>query len=250
MTRIKRWLGRRRLPLGVVALGAAALVPTAITLDPIPSSAASEAASTGASATQLAVFRRPASSADALPAYLRQAAAGWLEPTADLADSRRALVTSAGASIYLVPSEGGVCLIDSRVTLTSCWSAQALAAGAGAASDECSPALGSNTVEIAGVVPDGASDPEVLLNDGAAEPLPVEGNAYAQEYPRSGPLPTQIRWTSPSGGVTVSADVPSGVSSERCETPAEVQAELQSGKRSRSPGPHSGSLGAERSAAG
>jgi hypothetical protein len=85
--------------------------------------------------------------------------------------------------------------------------------GSGAAqSDDCSPTLpNGHTIEIAGIIPDVAINPTLILSDGSWQSLKVEENVYLEQFDRSGPLPRHIEWQSATGSVAVNADVPAAV---------------------------------------
>jgi hypothetical protein len=239
MTRLIRKLGSRKVPVGIATLIAAVAAPTLVILNPLASSQATSG-STASSAPMstvpeqltaaLSVFRRPATSADALPPTL-QGGLDSLQVGATGAFARRAFVTSNGTAVYLVPSENGVCLVDSSLSEDGCFSiAEVLGAGA-AESDDCSSTFpNGNTIEIAGIVPDGAEDPTVVLTDETKRPLKVEGNAYLERFARNAPLPSRIDWNSSSGPVSVSANVPADVATEDCATASELKALEASGK--------------------
>ena len=236
MTHRMARLRRRKVSVGVVALAVAVAVPMLVIFNPLASSDATSsdqtAAPAGASeqlAAALGVLRQPATDANALPANL-QTELGTL-PGANGSLARRAFVDAQGTSVYLIPSTSGVCLLDSTRTQSTCFSTAEVLSGDATASADCSPFLpNGNTIEIAGVVPDGASDPVTILSNGTRVPLDVEGNAYLQQFSRSGPLPSQIQWDSPSGIVTSSAHVPTDVATEKCATQKEVEALVNSGK--------------------
>ncbi len=234
-------LRRRRISLGVVVLAVAAAVPTLVALNPLASSGAVSGRAPTAPSGQaafaqqltraLAVLRRSATSNDVLPARLSHALEA-LHVSFDPALARRALVTHTGTDVYLVPSATGVCLVDGNLSEASCFSTSAVLSSGATASVDCSPTLpNGNTIEIAGVIPDGASNPVVVLADGTKRPLAVEGNAYLEQFRRSDPLPSQIEWEAATGPVAVSARVPTDVATEHCVASAgELRALEASGK--------------------
>lgn len=190
----------------------------------------------------LSVFQRPRGSQDALPPGLSAdipsasaesnavaVAPAYVGVNPSL--SRLAFTTAAGDGVYVIPSNGGACVVDSHATISFCTPTTEILAGQDAASDDCSPSLPSNDIEVAGLLPDSAYDPEVVLSNGQTQPLAVQGNAYLEEFARSGPLPRQITWQSSTGVQTmVDANVPSYAGTETCVTPADIPGLIASGK--------------------
>jgi hypothetical protein len=235
---------RRKVPLGVVVVAAAIAVPLLITLNPLAGSGAANVTATSRASTAsteqlqaaLSILRRPRTARDELPATLQNALAA-LHAGADPGQARRAFVMADGVAVYLVPSERGICLIDSNLSENGCFAATDVLGSGATQSDVCSPTLpDGNTIEIAGIVPDGAIDPTVILSDGRRQALEVRQNAYLMQFDRKGPLPRQIEWTAATGPTTVSADVPADVASEQCATRSELRALEASGKIPTAPG--------------
>jgi hypothetical protein len=174
-------------------------------------------------ATNLAALQRPATAADALPPILGNELDS-VGSGVEIENARSTYVTSSGDRVYLVPSDTGVCLADSKLRESGCFTAAEVMSTGATMSDDCSPYLpDGQTIEIAGVLPDSAKNAEVVLSDGKRLPLTVEGNTYIRQFARSGALPELISWESASGPVTVSAHVPVDTKSETCATRSEVK---------------------------
>ncbi len=240
MSRLRSWLRNHNVSLALFVLGVALaggvltfakpLATSEATRASVRASSAVSAGSVGRASALLEVLRRSATGHDALPPQL-QSALSRLGVEVDITGARRALVTPQGNAVYLVPSNSGVCLIDSNNSESGCFSTEAVRDGRATQSDDCSPSLpDANTIEIAGVLPDGAADPTIIRADGTRQALKVDGNAYLAQFGSYAPLPTRIEWTSLGHAVTASAPVPSDVVSEDCVTPAEVKALEASGK--------------------
>lgn len=124
------------MSLGIAAVAVAATALALVALDPLSGSRA--ASGTQAEAPTLdgtvGVFKTARTGSDTLPSALEKAVLADTGGEADLADSRRAFVSSQGIGVYLVPSGGRVCLLASDLSLTPCYSVQAIAHGAPAAS--------------------------------------------------------------------------------------------------------------------
>jgi hypothetical protein len=171
----------------------------------------------------LAALQRPANAADALPPILGNELDS-VSSGVEIENAREAYVTVSGDRVYLVPSATGVCLADSDLRESGCFTAAEVVSTGATMSDECSPYLpDGQTIEIAGVLPDSAKSAAVVLSDGTRLPLTVEGNTYIRQFARNGPLPELISWESASGPVTVSAHVPADAKSESCATRSEVK---------------------------
>jgi hypothetical protein len=136
MTWLKNILRGHKVPLGVAILATAAAVPTVVALNPLASSQAAggETSSVPTLVGTLGLFKATRTSEDVLPGNL-EAAASSLAANVNVANSRKALVTQQGASVYLVPTATGVCLLTSNLSVASCYSLEDVAHGAAAASD-------------------------------------------------------------------------------------------------------------------
>ncbi len=261
MLRLVSKLQARRIPTLVVAAGAAVAVPILIALNPLGSSLASKSAAPELSvvnpllgrmagkkpnraheaavsalslqqaAPHLAVFRRASTPADVLPGKLL-ATLGSFDIVADGSLARRALVTASGTSVYLVPGETGICLVSSTQTEGGCSSPGAADSSGANWGVSCSPFLPNNeTVEIAGIVPDEASNPTLVMSDGTTRTLHVEGNAYLEQFPRHGALPIKLKWTTPGGVVESDTALPPEAATESCAAGmAEIHALEAAGK--------------------
>jgi hypothetical protein len=169
--------------------------------------------------TNLAVLRRPATPTDTLPAHLVKAleAVPGGSPEPDLA--RRAAVTSYGQSIYVVPTETGrACLVDSDLSEVVCAGLSEISEGRAAAGNACLPGA-TTEVEIAGLLPDDAGNPALLMTDGNEVTLPVHGNTYVARFARGSPLPSRITWTDSSGAQSAPTALPLDASSVKCAQP-------------------------------
>jgi len=249
MSALMRSLRERPVPLSLAALAVGAL-SLVLVGHPLASTQAPNRARTASPPTTmlrqgLAVLRAPSSSIDMPPAGVL-AALGAIDLSANTRLARRAMITAWGAAVYLVPTADGVCLIDDTLTETGCFTTAAVLGADATESDDCSPGLpNDNTIEIAGVMPDSAVNPVVVLTDGSRRPLSVKHNTYVARFARNGPLPETIE-SGPAGGRTsTSAGVPSGVAHEACVVSAGELRKLEaSGKIPRALGhPPAGPLG-------
>jgi hypothetical protein len=168
----------------------------------------------------LAIFERQATASDSLPSAIAQEIpALFPQTTTEPGMARRALVTSYGAAVYLVPSSEGACLLILSGTDNLCASDSQIASGDATSGDACSPGLPSGDVEVAGIVPNFATSPDLVLSNGSDLPLAIQGNAYVVDLPRSGPLPVEVRWSREGATVVRSSNLPSDASTIHCVTP-------------------------------
>jgi hypothetical protein len=150
---------------------------------------------------ELAVLRRAATQADALPAALKAMIAAGSGPDlgANPALARLALTTRLGEKLYVVPAQGWVCL--------------ASAGGAGG----CTPtdqigegySVGLQPIpsgyRVQGIVPDGAGRVEVRGADAVATAQP-SGNVWEADVTFE---PKTVAWTGGEGEKVVPVFVPS-----------------------------------------
>jgi len=181
----------------------------------------------------LAIFRRARSADDRLPRQLRRTIlSGLLDAHAginvDLA--RLALTSPEGAGLYLIPSRDGVCLADTHLSQHFCATTTQALSGDANAADICSPFLPSDQVEIAGILPDDASNVTLTMTDRTRRALPVHGNAYLARFTRSAALPMTIGWEEAGRHQQTSTSVPPDAGATRCVSPSEVKALVAAGK--------------------
>lgn len=166
-------------------------------------------------ASQLSVFSRPQTSADALPAAFRgelqQAYAGE-QPA--VGDARR-VKASDGQTTYLVPTKGGACVINTNESLCS----PAATLPGAATVDLCSPTLPQGQLEIEWLLPDGATHVALSNANGTATRFAPSYNVYIARLPLSGPQPQTIEWDAEGQHHSASAGVPSDAQSQTCAHP-------------------------------
>jgi hypothetical protein len=169
-------------------------------------------------AAQLSVFKRAHTTADALPAAfaaaLRQSFAG---ERPDVADARR-VRASDGQAAYLVPSSGGVCVINANEAF--CTPAASLP-GAQVA-DLCSPTLPKGQLEIEWLLPDGTSNVAVGMANGTTTRFAPGLNVYIARFPIKGPVPRTVEWNAGQHHHSSSTPVPSDVHSQKCAHPSDL----------------------------
>jgi len=109
-------------------------------------------------------------------------------------------------------------MLNMTGTENVCATAEEIANGEGTEAVLCAPtSLPASEIEIGGILPNGVQDTAVALSNGTSVPLAVTGNVFVADFPRNGPLPVAIEWQSADGKQhTASAQLPSGVATERC----------------------------------
>jgi hypothetical protein len=162
------------------------------------------------------VFRRARSSQrDALPS---------LDPAARVTEgenvrlSRRAAATPSGDSYYLVPGRNSICLFGENGS-GGCTGIERAMRGDLIVS-LCAPRLAEDQLRVIGMFPDGVASVTFELADGTAVEVPVQQNALAADFARTGPkLPLSARWTAPAGDEALSLPIPPDAGEVACGPP-------------------------------
>lgn len=168
-------------------------------------------------AAQLSVFRHAPSSGDALPAGFRavlQQGYGYAGP--NIADARH-VKASSGQTAYLVPANGGMCVVNTNEALCA---PDASLPGADSV-DLCSPTLPKGEIEMEWLVPDGATNVSVRMTDHSSSSFANGFNVYIARFPTR-KVPNAIEWDSGGQHHSVGAGLPSDASSESCLHPSDL----------------------------
>jgi peroxiredoxin len=133
------------------------------------------------------------------------------------ANSRRALLTTRGESLYIVPAHQSICVASSDNVVHGCqpfpFTATTLA---DISATICSPNLPSTELEVAGLLPPDASGIKAHYSNGSTQAVPATNGMIAIYARRAGPRPTSITWTSPKGPEHTGTGVPPNASSSNC----------------------------------
>jgi cytochrome c biogenesis protein CcmG/thiol:disulfide interchange protein DsbE len=133
------------------------------------------------------------------------------------ANSRRALVTSRGEALYIVPARQSICFVSSDNVINGCQPfPYTTTTPADITATLCAPNLPSSEIEVAGLMAPNASDIKVHYSDGSTRPLTAVNGMIAIYAPIKGPLPKTIIWTSPDGPEHTGTAVPPNAASTRC----------------------------------
>jgi hypothetical protein len=164
---------------------------------------------------RLGVFAGARSASDAMPSQL----AAVLPEAVEQQQSR--LVEVQGSNeVFVTPSASGVCLSDTSGSQNGCLPLSRVLEGGVAQSTECGRGLPNDeTVEVAGVVPNEATQPTAILSDGTRRALEVHNNVFIADFARKQPLPTEIEVQTPSGPHVFSSTVPANAAQEDCVIP-------------------------------
>jgi hypothetical protein len=218
-------LGRRRVFVALFAsllALAAAGVATAVTGVPWsgPGSPIASPVSTvdPAVASQFSVLTRSGTPADALPAgdaVTLQNAFGYAGP--DTGGARR-VAASNGERAFLVPANGGACVINASAAF--CSAADHLA-GADSVS-LCGPTLASGQMRVEWLMPDGATNVALGMADGTQAAFPSGSNVYIASLPLNGPRPASIQWDAAGTHHSIDTGVPPGAQTEPCVHPSDL----------------------------
>jgi cytochrome c biogenesis protein CcmG/thiol:disulfide interchange protein DsbE len=134
-----------------------------------------------------------------------------------IANSRRAVVTSSGESLYIVPAHQSICVVSSDNVIQGC---QPFPYTATTPADIgvtiCSPNLPPTELEVAGLMPPDASDIKAHYSNGSSQPIKATNGMIAIYAPFKGPLPKSITWTSPKGPERTGTGVPPDAASSKC----------------------------------
>ncbi|MGI8712690.1 MAG: TlpA disulfide reductase family protein [Solirubrobacteraceae bacterium] len=133
------------------------------------------------------------------------------------ANSRRALVTPRGESLYIVPAHQAICVASSDNVVQGCQPFPFTARTPAAISATiCSPNLQSTELEVAGLMSPDASDIKAHYTDGSSQVVTATNGMIAIYARRAGPLPTTITWMSPKGPEHTATAVPPDAASSKC----------------------------------
>lgn len=132
-------------------------------------------------------------------------------------NARRALVTSRGESLYIVPAHQSICVTSSDDVVQGCQPFPFTATTpADIGATICAPNLPPAELEVAGLMPPHASAITAHYSDGSAHAVTSTNGMIAIYARRAGPLPTSITWMSPHGPQHTGTGVPPDAGSSTC----------------------------------
>jgi len=164
-------------------------------------------------------LRSPPAAADRLPAPVARL---FGLPKSARAESR--LAWGKAHPLWIVPAADKLCLIgiaaDGAGEGGCSTDLQELVWGRARFARDCALVRGKRWFSVSGLMPDNASDVDVVLRDGTRVPMNVTRNAYRYEVPRDqlDRLPTKIVWRAGDGKIHSQA-VPLNLPSMRIPCP-------------------------------
>jgi len=133
------------------------------------------------------------------------------------ADGRVATMNSRGEALYVVPAKGSVCLTSSDRVVSGCSPYPAVApdevVGGTAV---CAPGLPAGELEVALLLQGSPSNVVVHYSDGSSKAVSAPNGVVSVYSSRTGPLPTGVSWTGPSGAEEADSGVPPDAASTSC----------------------------------
>jgi cytochrome c biogenesis protein CcmG/thiol:disulfide interchange protein DsbE len=134
-----------------------------------------------------------------------------------VANSRRALVTPRGESLYIVPAHQSICVASSDNVVQGCQPFPFTATTpADISATICAPNLPSTELEVAGLLPPNASDIKAHYSNGSSQAVTATNGMIAIYAPFKDPLPRSITWMSPKGPEHTGTAVPPDAASSKC----------------------------------
>jgi hypothetical protein len=165
--------------------------------------------------SQFPVFNLAATTSDAVPSnFAAQLTSQFQSEQPNLAGARKVAADN-GQTAYLVPTQTGLCVINTSQAFCV---PTAQAAGA-AAVRLCSPTLPAGQMEIEWLLPAGATNISLEMNDGTTQAYPAGSSVYIARLPLTA-LPRSIVWQSSTGQQqTAPTPVPPGMQAPLCAAP-------------------------------
>lgn len=134
-----------------------------------------------------------------------------------VANTRRALVTPQGESLYIVPAHHSICVTSSDNVVQGCQPFPFTATTpADIGATICSPNLPPTELEVAGLTPPDAADIKVHYSNRSSQPITATNGMIAIYAPFKTPLPTSITWISPKGPERTGTAIPPDAASSKC----------------------------------
>lgn len=161
-----------------------------------------------------AVFRRPQSESDSIPAaVLPRATAKTMR--FDLGTSRLAR-SYRGQNVYLVASPEFVCTYSRYNPVGSCWPTATTEGGLATAASICGLGTKPREIVLFGVVPDRVKAVKVLRHGGRGPAVPVIGNVFIASASSKPPLPTKLSFVEGDGSTVHPSGIPANVAKRGC----------------------------------
>ncbi len=163
----------------------------------------------------LAVFRRAVQDGDTPPADVvdwRARAQGAAQ------DSGRLIGDASGDQIFVVPADGGVCLVSHSYLFSGCTPDATIAAGESLQGVVCSPYMDPLVLTVYGLLPDGTKTVSAHFADGDTVDYDVANNFVNIVVPKSGPALSSVTWTDADGVAHATSPLPTDANKTTCST--------------------------------
>jgi hypothetical protein len=161
----------------------------------------------------LAVFRRPAEDGDTPPADVID----WrAKAQGAAADSGRLIRDASGDQIFVVPADGGVCLVSRSYLYSGCTPDATLSAGESLQGVVCSPYMDPLVLTVYGLLPDGVETVSAHFADGNTVDYDVANNFVNMVVPKSGPALSSMTWTDADGVAHAVSPLPTDANETTC----------------------------------
>jgi hypothetical protein len=133
-----------------------------------------------------------------------------------VANTRRALVTPSGQSIYLVAASGYLCMESDDMAGCGVYPSTTPQRLIAVGTTLCNPNLPSNEIQVQAIMPPGTSNVAMHYSDGSSTSLTPTNGVIAVTALASRPLPDEITWTGSNGPEKSWTGVPPNTSSTPC----------------------------------
>lgn len=209
------------LVVALCALGGTALAGGFSTSPPrrmLPLAHHSTAATSAATISQLAraypVFERAQQATDLPPTHDQSE---WvISEGGTLANTRRALVTPSGQSIYLVAANGYLCMESDDMAGCGVYPSTTPQRLIAVGTTLCNPNLPSNEIEVQAITPPDAANVKIHYSDGTSKAITPTNGVIALIAAVPGPLPQDITWTGANGPDKAWTGVPPNTGANPC----------------------------------
>jgi hypothetical protein len=163
----------------------------------------------------LSVFRRPAENEDTPSADV----VDWRANAQGAAQGSGRLIKDAqGDRIFVVPADGGVCLVSHSYLYSGCAPDATISAGQSLQGVVCSPYMDPSVLTVYGLLPDGTKTVSARFADGDTVDYDVESNFVNIVLPKSGPALSSVTWTDADGVAHATSPLPADANKTTCST--------------------------------
>ena len=161
----------------------------------------------------LGVFRRPVENGDTPPADVID----WRANAQGAAKGSGRLISDAsGDRIFVVPADGGVCLVSHSYLYSGCTPDATISAGRSLQGVVCSPYMDPSVLTVYGLLPDGTQTVSARFAGGDTVDYDVANNFVNIVVPKSGPALSSVTWTDADGVAHATSPLPADANKTTC----------------------------------